>query len=116
MPAAADDEKPLPSAYTSAEVAGTDNNVEQITVESVKEALKQTTIMDLLKSILKNPAGCPVSNDMEQVVTFDKVHNTETLKNELAEDEPPAFEDQSFEATDTLITGDEPAVFTLSIP
>ena len=57
-----------------------------------------------MKPILKNPEHT-MSSDMEQVVTIDMVHDAETLKNELAEDDPPTFEDQTYETTDTLMTG-----------
>ena len=46
MPTVDDDEDPLPSAYTLAEVTGVDDDVNKYTAESVKEAHKQMTIMD----------------------------------------------------------------------
>ena len=55
MSATDDKEEPLPSAYTSVEVTGLDNDVDKCTAESVKEAHKQTTKMDISKPILKNP-------------------------------------------------------------
>ena len=57
-----------------------------------------------------------MSSDMEQVVTIDILHDTETLKNELVEDKPPAFETQTFEATYMLITGEEPAMHQFFYP
>ena len=49
-------------------------------------------------------------NDMEQVLAIDVVHDAEILMNELAEDEPLAFEDQTSDTTDTLIIDEEPAM------
>ena len=49
-------------------------------------------------------------------MTVNMVHVAETLKNELVEDEPLRFEDQTFEATDTFITGDEPATYQFFYP
>ena len=40
MPVAADDDYPIPSAYTFAEVTGVDDDVNKCTTESVKEAHK----------------------------------------------------------------------------
>ena len=42
---------------------------------------KQTTIMGLLKPILKNLGQHAMSCDMENVVTIDMIHNAETLWN-----------------------------------
>ena len=54
--------------------------------------------MDLLKPILKNIEGKLIVSDREQVVTIDMVHDPETLKYELAEENlPPTFEDQTLE-------------------
>ena len=39
------------------------------------------------------------------------VHHADTLKNELTGYEPPAFEDRTLEATDTLTIGKEPAMY-----
>ena len=47
--------------------------------------------MYLLKPILKNPKEHTMSTVLKQVVTIDIAHNARTLKNELGEDEPPAF-------------------------
>ena len=48
-----------------------------------------------------------METDMEQVTTL----NLEALKNELAEDESPLeFESQTLEASDALISGEEPAM------
>ena len=45
--------------------------------------------------------------DMEQEMTLDP----EALKNELLEDESPhEFENQTLEASDAQITGEEPAI------
>ena len=67
--------------------------------------------MGLLKPIARDPEEPSISSDMEQVVLFDMVHDTETLKNELAEVKPPtAFEDQTLEAPDTIIKGEEPVM------
>ena len=43
----------------------------------------------LIKAHLKNPEKHPMSSDMDAEVTIDMVHNAETLKNELAENELP---------------------------
>ena len=82
----------------------------------LKEAPKQIATMHLLKPILKNLEEHPMPSDMEQVVTIDMEHDVVTMKNELVEDEPLAFEDQILETTDTLITGEEPAVYQLFYP
>ena len=89
MPVAADDEDPLPSTYIREEVTVEEDYLGKCTAKSVKEANKQITITDLLKPILKNADELSLSSDMEHVVTTDMVHDTETLKNELAEDKPP---------------------------
>ena len=52
-----------------------------------------------------------MATDMEQVVTIEMKHDPETLKIELEEDKAsPTFEDQTLEANDTIITGEEPAM------
>ena len=58
-------------------------------MHSVKEAHKQITITDLLKGILKDKIKQSMASDMELVVIIDMVRDSETLKNELVEDEPP---------------------------
>ena len=49
-----------------------------------------------------------MSSDMKQIVKINMVYDAETMKDEVTKDEPPAFEDQTLEATDTLIIGQEP--------
>ena len=90
MPAAAEDEDPLPSAYTSEEVTGRDDHAHKCTAESMKEAQKQIRIMHLLKPIWKNPEEHPTSSDIEQEVTIGMAYDAETLKTELVKDESPA--------------------------
>ena len=43
--------------------------------------------MDVLKPVFKNPGEHPMSNDVQQLVTVDMVHDAETLKNALIEDD-----------------------------
>ena len=58
-------EDPLPIAYTSPEFASVHADVDICTAESVKEANKQITIIDLLKPILKNTEEQPMTTDTE---------------------------------------------------
>ena len=72
---------------------------------------------DLLKPILKTMGEQPMTSDMQQVLTIHMVHDPETLKNELVEDEPlPKFEKQTLEAGDTLTTGEQPAMHQFFYP
>ena len=64
-------------------------HVDECTAESIKEAQKQITKTDILRPILKIPEEQPMSNYIEQVVTINMV--SETLKDELVEDEPPCI-------------------------
>ena len=59
MPAADDDDDPLPSAYTSVEVTGVYDDVGKC-----KEGHKQMTMTDLWKHILKNPEKNPMLIDL----------------------------------------------------
>ena len=43
-------------------------------------------------------------------MTIDMEHDAEILKNEMVKDKLPAFEEQTLEATNTAITGLEPAM------
>ena len=70
-----------------------------------KEAYKQLLIGKFIEPILQNPDKHHRESDLEQQVTLDP----ETLKNGLAEDEPPPeFEDQTLEASDALSLDEEP--------
>ena len=116
MPEAADDEDPLPWAHTTAEVTGAGDHVDTWTAESIKEAYKQITITDSLKPILKNLEEHSMSSDTEQVEIIDMVHVTETLKNELLEDEPPCLWGPSLWGKHTPMSGEEPAMCQFFYP
>ena len=57
--------------------------------------------------ILQNPDKHHIETNMEKEVTLDP----EALKDELAKDDPPSeFEDQTLEASNALIIGEEPSM------
>ena len=109
MLAADNDEDSSPSAYTSTKVKGAEDDVDKYIVEYAEEANKKVTITNLLKSILKNCKRTSHIKPHGESSDIDMAKDDETQQNELEEDEPPAFEDQTLLATDTLIRGDEPA-------
>ena len=66
--------------------------------------------MESLKPMMQNPEKHHMKTDMEHEVILDD----KALQNESAEDDSPSeFEEQMVEASNALITGEEPAMHQL---